>query len=80
MEALKRVKHKGIKVQVVPNNPSSGRVLASSAARLLEAHAVVISGLHKKDDTSADAQVASMICQGCSGIRCQECVGYWSCC
>lgn len=57
MEMLKRMKHKGIKVRVVPHNPSSGHVLTSAPARLQEAHAVVISGLYKKDDTSADAQV-----------------------
>ena len=55
--AIKALKTKGIKVNLVDGDPASKHVLNSKAAGLKEADSVVLCGLGKRQVAEADVQV-----------------------
>lgn len=57
VEAVMALKRRGVRLNIVNGNPSNRSVLASKAARLQQAHTVVLCGLEDRDPTAADMQV-----------------------
>lgn len=55
--AIKALKVKGIKVNLVDGNPGSKHVLSSKETRLQDADSVVLCGLGNKSAADADVQV-----------------------
>lgn len=61
VEALTAVKRRGVRLNIVNGNPSSRSVLAAKAARLQQAHTVVLCGLEDREQTAADMQVMCVV-------------------